>query len=317
MSIREVFPPLQETPLTIDELLQLIGADFTAEKRPIYHFCNEQSIKVPNYAAMVRTDNNFALGVVSDRYGISQYNSTLRFLDELVADGQFSYHSGRALFGCSQLYVGLKAPNNVIYGGADTVECYFTVSTSHDGSESIVVRCTPVHSRSGTILTSPLGVVKIRHSVHVVDRLANAAGTLRKMNQIWQNHADAFQKFPLIRLSDEDAKTYFAMLSPAKDGAEVPSRTENVRNKLFDIYKNHKLTAHLPSCSGTLLGALVAAMIFGDYYKTVRKSIVGVSETDARIDSRLTGQGAKLKADAFAGALQLMNLDNEASLAPV
>jgi len=318
MSMRELFPSLRGNPRTIDDLLKDIGADFTVEKRPVYHKIPSMALghmPIPGYSAMIRGDNNFPLGIVGARYGVSQYNSTLRFLDELVADGQFNFNGGRCTLGGAHLFVSLKAPNRVIFGGDDMVECYFTVSTSHDGSDAITVMCSPVHQRSQTILPSELGIIKIRHSVHVKNRLADAAATLRKMNKVWQDHADAFTRFPQIKLSEDDARTYFAMLAPAKDGSDVAVRTKNVRDRLFDIYKNHKLTAHLPSCQGTLLGALVAAMIFGDYYKTVRKSIVGISEQDARIESRLSGQGAKLKADAFAGALQLMNLDNDAALA--
>jgi phage/plasmid-like protein (TIGR03299 family) len=318
MSLRELFPRLPHEVGTIDELLKTIGADFEVEKRAIYQRIPSGGFTpVIGWSATARKDTDAALGVVGSRYGVSQYKHTLGFLDELVADGQFRFNGGRTTLDGAHLYVSLVSPSRVIFGGNDTVDCHFTVSTSHDGSDSIRVMCSPVHSRSQTVLPSKLGIVKIRHSVHVGRRLADAAATLRKMNKVWEQHKDAFERFPQIQLSNDDAKTYFAMLAPAKSGSEVPTRTQNVRDQLMSIYTNHKLTANLPSCKGTLLGALVAAMIFGDYYKTVRKSIVGVSEQDARIESRLNGQGAKLKADAFAGALELMRLDNEGIFAPI
>ena len=318
MSVRELFPRLPYEVSNVDELLKAIDADFEVEKRPIYQrLPNGGFTPIFGYATTARKDNDLALGVVSSRYGVEQYRSTIGFLDELVADGQFRFNGGRTTLGGAHLYVSLISPNKVIYAGGDSVDCHFTVSTSHDGTDSITVMCSPIHKASQTILPSHLGIVKVRHSVHVGRRLANAAATLRKMNAIWEQHREAFEKFPQIFLSDDDARTYFAMLAPAKDGSEVPTRTQNVRDTLFNIYKTHKLTSHLPSCRNTLMGALVAALVFGDYYKTVRKSIVGVSEIDARIESRLTGQGAKLKADAFAGALELMRLDNNGIFAPV
>jgi phage/plasmid-like protein (TIGR03299 family) len=318
MSVRDLFPRLPYDVATIDELLIAIDANFEVEKRPIYQRLPSGGFTpVVGYAATARKDNDIAMGVVSARYGVSQYRHTLSFLDELVADGQFRFTGGRTTMDGAHLYVSLTSPNRVVYAGGDTVDCHFTVSTSHDGTDSISVMCSPVHARSQTILPSNLGIVKIRHSVHVGRRLANAAGTLRQMNKVWEQHRDAFEKFPQIVLSDDDARTYFAMLAPSKDGSEVPTRTQNVRDTLFNIYKTHKLTSHLPSCRNTLMGALVSALVFGDYYKTVRKSIVGVSEQDARIESRLSGQGAKLKADAFAGALELMRLDNSGIFAPI
>ena len=94
------------------------------------------------------------------------------------------------------------------------------------------------------------------------------------------------------------------MIVPS-DTEEVHPRTQNTRDKLYDLYKVG-MASNLPSCKDTLLGAFVAALVFGDYYKSVRHSIVGRSEKDAMIESRLTGTAARFKADAYAACLKLV-----------
>src|SRR3990172_2106800 len=123
MSVRYLFPTLSNNLNKIDELLAVIGANFQVEKRPIFHKAGIGPMgqsgvtfhPIVGYSTVVRQDNLEALGVVSARYGVSQYDSTLRFLDELVAEGEFQYNGGRVTLGGAHLFVSLKAQNRVVF----------------------------------------------------------------------------------------------------------------------------------------------------------------------------------------------------------
>ena len=315
--IKEIFPPTDNQSQTLAEALKHAGADFVAEQVPIFQDITETDAvrpdltfgQIPGYSVIRRGDSKIPLGVVSARYGLSQYKDTLSFLDDLVGEKEALFNSVAITDDGARIYVSMRAPNSVVFAPGDEIQCYYTASTSHDGTGSIQFMCSPIHSRTQTILTSlDFGVIKMRHSVHVKNRLARAAGTIKKMQDVWANHADSFVKFAGMPLDDIEAKTYFCMLVPGnEDSTEIHPRTQNTRDKLFDIYKVG-VASQLPSCKGTLLGAFVASLIFGDYYKTIRESIVGRSERDARIESRLSGSAARFKADSFASALKLMRM---------
>ena len=310
--MREIFPNIG-LPQTLDEVLKAINCDFVAEQVPIFQMAPKPedplninvAREIPNYSLIRRGDNFAPLGINSARYGLAQYKDTLSFLNDIVGSNDAIFQSAVATDNGARIYIAMKAPQSMIFAPGDEIECFYTASTSHDGKGSIQLMFSPVHKKSQTILTSlDSGVISMRHTVKVKDRIARAAGTVNKMNEVWTRHADRFSKFSKLTLTDDDVRGYFAMIVPS-DTEEVHPRTQNVRDKLFDLYKGG-MTSQLPSCKDTLLGAFVAALIFGDYYKTVRQSIVGRSEKDAMIESRLTGTAARFKADAFAACMKLV-----------
>ena len=300
---------------TLPELLESINANFDAELVPVCHYVrqNEDGTddfrEIPNKSCIRRGDNKIALGVMSARYGLAQYRETLGFLNDVVGTNQAQFYGARAIDNGASLFVAVKAPNTIMFAPGDEIECFYTASTSHDGTGSIQLMLSPVHKRTQTILTTlDSGIIRMRHTKLVKDRLARATGTINKMQAVWQNHEDKFRKFVGLTINDDEAKTYFAMVVPSDEiGDDVPTRTQNVREKLFDIYKAG-VVAQIPSCRGTLLGAFVSALVFGDYYKTTRSSIIGRSEQDVMVESRLSGTAARFKADAFACCLKLYRI---------
>ena len=299
---------------TLPELLESINCNFDAELVPIYqnhldsNGADVYSV-IPNKACIRRDDNKIALGVMSARYGLAQYRETLGFLNDIVGNQQAQFYGARAIDNGASLFVAVKAPNTVMFAPDDEIECFYTASSSHDGTDSIQLMLSPVHKRTQTILTTlDSGIIRMRHTKLVKDRLARATGTINKMQTVWQNHEDKFRKFAGLTINDDEVKTYFAMVVPSDEvGDDVPTRTQNVREKLYDIYKVG-MVSQIPSCKGTLLGAFVSALVFGDYYKTTRASIIGRSEQDVMVESRLAGTAARFKADAFAACLKLYRI---------
>ena len=309
--MREIFPNIG-TQQTLEEVLKAIDCDFTAEQVPVHQELPNSTVErvfeeIPGYSVVRRGDNKIALGVHSARYGLTQYKETLAFLNDIAGQNQVTFQSATSIDNGARVYIAMKAPNTVVFAPGDEIQCYYTAGTSHDGTGSIELMCSPVHTKSQTILTTlDSGIIRMRHTAKVKDRLARASGTINKMNEIWSRHADKFTKFCNLPVSDLDARAYFALVVPS-DVEPVHTRTQNVRDKMFDIYKAG-MTSNLPSCQGTLLGCFVAALIFGDYYKTVRKSIIGRTEHDIMVESRLSGTSARFKADAFHAALKMARL---------
>lgn len=306
---------------TVEDALASVNANFDAEMTGIFHEVPAKLIKdghlvegsemlpIANHMAVRRGDDKTALGIVSARYGLVQHRESLNFVNDLAAASEIEIYGAQSVDAGASVFVAVKAPKSVVFAPDDAIECFFTASNSLDRSGSIEFMLSPVHKQTQTILTTlDTGVIRIRHTKNAKERLARAVGTVRKMNDVWANHAEKFERFGKLPMTDEDAKTYFAMVVPSDEvGDDVPTRIKNVRDKLFDIYKAG-VVARIPSCRGTLLGGFTAALVFGDYYKSTRTSCVGRSEHDILVESRLTGTAARFKADAFAYALRLFNL---------
>lgn len=295
---------------TLVDVLESINCNFEAEQVPIYQVPNtDDRMEIPGYSCIRRGDDKTPLGVMSARYGLSQYRDQLVFLEDMKNQGEIDFYGAVATDKGASLYVAVKTPKSVFFGPGDEIECFFISKSSHDGSGAIELMCSPVHTKTQTILTTlDSGIIRMRHSKNIKDRLSRVMGTISKMNAVWEAHIDKFNRFAKLSMSDDEAKTYFAMIVPSDEiGDDVPTRITNVREKLYDIYKVG-VVSNIPSCRGTLLGGFVAALVFGDYYKATRTSCIGRSEHDILVESRLSGAGARFKADSFAAALKLYKI---------
>lgn len=315
----------QEGLKTVEECLASINCNFDAEKAPVKHQWGESYTLdgkqivisehsqtpeiIPGYALIRRGDNKIPLAINAQRYGLVQHRESLGFLNDLTVQNKIELYGATSTDHGAAVYVAVKTPNTVFFAPDNEIECFFTARNSLDRSGSIEFMCSPVHKKLQVMLTTlDSGIIKMRHTVHVKDRLAKAIQTVNKMQQVWDTHAEKFRWFQSLPMTDEDAKIYFAMLAESDEvGDDVPTRIQNVRDKLFDLYKNG-IVSHIPSCRGNLLGGFIAALVFGDYYKTTRTSCIGRSEHDILVESRLTGAGARFKADSFACALRLLHL---------
>lgn len=288
--------------ISVRDILKNIRGDFTVERRPIFTLDEFENYKeVPFYSAVVRTDTNFPLSIVSSRYGIVQFKDGLDFLNKLIEEKQVSIRTAVVTRGGAKIFVICQTPDFVTLPGGDKVTCEVMVSTTHDGTGTLNIACTPFHAATSTILT-PLdrGFFKpIKHSLRVNERIEKALRTVEKVREFWTVYSEDFQRFANIRLPDEDAKSYFKLLLNNETTQAI-----NLRDKLYDIFKVHSPVRNFASCNGTLFGALVATMYYADTQKKAKKSHKR-NDNDAAIESILTGDGARLKAKAYWVCLKL------------
>lgn len=287
---------------SVDDALKAIGADFEVEKRSVYISDEDDNYRsIPGYASVVRRDTGVPLSIMRSRYGVVQYREALGFLNEIIGNNKAEIYVGEVVDGGAKLHLIVKTLSFIDLGGGEKFEFFFTISTSHDGSSGIQTMCSPIHNLSQTVYTpTGKGVVKLKHSANVTARLALANRIFSNMEAYFHSFGETIKDIVGINLTDQEAQDYF--LSVVEGDS---TRAQNTRNKLFDLYKSTGLCINLSSCQGTLFGAFMAIQQYADYYKTVRKSIRR-SETDARIEARLTGDAAKMKAESFSMALAIV-----------
>lgn len=296
-------------PADLDKVLSQIGADFTAIKTPAYDITvdtggNITDKKLNPYVANIKhKEEDRIIGAASADYGIIQYKEAVAFLKDLMEKKEAIVPLASLTFGGARLHLLATTEEKLDLPGQDTVANFFSVSTSHNRTMSLTVSCTPVHVGSQTIFT-PMdnSVIKIRHTVKVEDRVRQAKVTLGKVKDFWKDFSDTF-----LRLANTtcDSERVAMFLNDLMEGDST--RVKNVREKITDLF-NHGPTSALGSCKDTLFGLVIAIQVYADYYKTVRVNKFTHSEIDMRIESRLCGDGARLKADAFAMALKLAGL---------
>ena len=120
--------------LTSAAALDAAHLAWTVEQRPV--FADGIAAKIPDYKAIVRTDNNAVLSIMSDKYHPIQNHEAFEFFDSVVGEGQAVYDTAGALHGGRRVWVMARLPKPLFIEG-DELERNILLVTSHDGSSTL------------------------------------------------------------------------------------------------------------------------------------------------------------------------------------
>ena len=290
--------------MNTQQILEKINGNFDVEHKAVYFYPStktNETVEVPRYSAIVRKDNDRPLSIVGEDYGIVQYRDAVSFLDQIMDKKSIQFDSGWVIDNGAKLYLLLKGAEAINLGPNEQIKAAFMVSSSHDGTGAIRISATPIYTPLQSIIT-PFGKaqIKIKHKSRVEQRISLSKIAIEKLFNYFEQNRDSYADLTTVKVSEENAKAYFGSLIESDS-----TRAENIKNKLYDIFLTSPLTSGLASCRGTLFGCFMAVVQYADLYKIVRKSKIRSPE-DARVFSSLDGDGAKMKADALAFALKIM-----------
>ena len=129
---------VQEAPTSADALIYA-GLDWEVVQKNVY---TENGSLIPGYRVNLRSTDNAALGIVSDRYKVVQNEDAFQFTDDLLGAG-VTYETAGALQGGRKVWMLARMPHRYIIAG-DEIAPYLVVMNSHDGSSGIKVAMTPI-----------------------------------------------------------------------------------------------------------------------------------------------------------------------------
>ncbi|WPV67516.1 DUF932 domain-containing protein [Chitinophaga sp. LS1] len=272
------------------DVLTAAQLNFDVVKRPLitYDAIGEEpnelivpDIKVPDFFATVRTDTNQPLGVVGSGYEVVQNIDAFSFFDCIAGPENIYYETAGALGKGERIFITAKLPSYITVAGIDTMENYLFLTTSHDGSGSIVAGFTPVRIVCNNTLNAALrncsNKIKIRHTANAKDRLKEAHRVIGMVNKCIPAISDTFNHWAKINITDQQVKELITLaLSPnpetianIKKGEweEVSTRFKNQLGEAFS-YAFASDTQQLNSTKGKLFGAYNAVT---GYFQNVSK----------------------------------------------
>lgn len=228
-----------DRPLFVAEAIKECRADYNVSLQPIVALTpelveamsNEKMINAGdlfNYLiagkrATMRTDQNKALGIVGDSYGIVQNIDAFKFVD-LICTGKLAdrdhtpvIETAGVLGHGERVFVSAKFPQDIILDnkGDDRVEMYVMFTTSHDGTGAVNCIVTPVRVVCNNTLRYAMqhnfGKLSFKHTVNVMSRLdlvdkENASFAYRALNMydIYKKSLeDSFNHLKEVRISDK------------------------------------------------------------------------------------------------------------------
>jgi len=295
---------------TSAEAIQYAGLDYTVEKRPLVTGSGAYpdgslilpELNVPDFFATVRTDTQTVLGVVGKDYHIVQNRNAFSFFDSIVNGGNdIFYETAGALGQGERIFITAKLRSCIEVGQNDPIEQYILLTTSHDGTGSIIAAYTPVRIVCNNTLNAALrnmsNVVRIRHTSSANERLTNAHKIMGIADQLGKEIEDVFNHWAKIRITDPEVKKLIQLaLAPSNEvlanlkkgiDDELSSNFKNQCEKAY-VYAFGSPTQCMPTTAGTLFGAYNAVT---GYFQNVRD----FSSGEAKLQSIMYGGGAQRK----------------------
>ena len=209
------------------------------------------------------------LAFVGDGYEPLQNDQAFEFFDPFVDRNWAEFHTAGALGNGERVWVLARLKDRISVGADDEIDQFLLLSNSHDGSEPVTVRLTPIRVVCQNTLNLAFRRGKVvayaKHTKRVRERLAKIGDEqLQTMvNEAFNQASMVFNAMARHRIGQEDFVQYLdAVLGRTEkqrqDGIE-PQRWQYVR----EILEDDSLT---PAASrGTLWALYNAVVAFEDY----------------------------------------------------
>jgi phage/plasmid-like protein (TIGR03299 family) len=299
---------------TSAEAIKFASLDYEVIKENIYTTSfnsdgqrMDSTNRITTHFATMRKDTGDILGVVGSKYEVVQNISAFSFFDSLVNDGSgIKYETAGALGSGERIFITAKMPDVIKVGRKDAIEEYIFLTTSHDGSGSIMAAFTPVRIVCNNTLNAALNnnsnAVYIKHTANAEEKLKEAARIISITTDTSKQLEKLFNKWAKVRINDRELKKLIQLaMSPNKEvftavvthnkGFEFSKQFEEVCGEVFE-YAMTSYTQQMETTAGTLFGAYNAVT---GYYQNVKD----YKTTDNKANSILFGTAFERTKKAF------------------
>ena len=277
---------------------------------------HEVDVILPSHKALIRSDLETVLSVVSKDYKIVQPKQVLEFFRDVAfaSDGAYTMETAGCLFDGRKIWALARTKNQITIGGIDVIKPFILFGTSFDLSQSTYASHTAVRVVCHNTMSMSVGAdgekadVKITHAQEYDENTVKAAlGMLAESEvTILNQFAQTADRLTERGVDDKDMFTYFAELYGPKreDGQSVEelrvsdftnSQKRNI-DQLIILFKRGP-GSDLPTASGTAWGLVNAVTRFEDHSR-------GKNDVK-RLQSSAFGAGKNRKKSAVNSALAL------------
>ena len=203
-----------------------LGEDAFSHNGNIYRDCS-------NAYATYRTDINYPLGIVKDKYEVVQNMDAFNCFNNAIGDGMAHWDKAACLNNGEKVYVSAKLPVQTSVGKDDTIDNYLVFSNGHDGNASVDIMITPVRVICTNMLNGAINKaechIRLRHTKSVKEKLELGAQVLKVACSHALDAQELYRHLNTIKMTDEQVAEYLCKLQL------TPTEIE----KLIEVDPNH------------------------------------------------------------------------------
>lgn len=189
---------------TSEDAIRLAGLDWDVIPKPIY---DEFGRELPGYKVNMRSSDNTALGIVTDRYRIVQNSEAFAFTDELLGHG-VRYETAGSLASGKRVWMLARMENTTI--AEENIDPFLVFTNSHDGTGAIRVAITPVRVVCQNTLNLALNQASRHwscvHKGDIQSKLEEARFTLASAERYMKALEEEFGELKLKKVTDKQVE---------------------------------------------------------------------------------------------------------------
>lgn len=302
---------------TTAEAQRLARLDWLVSTEPAFVSVPGGYAEAPGAMLTVRSDllgPDRVLGIVGDRYSPIQNRDLFDFLDTLAGEGGAKVDTAGSLKGGRLVWALAKLPTAMKIG-ADIVDRYLLVSTSHDGSAAMQATVTPIRVVCYNTLSAALhssasdaraqmhkaragqpiapNRITIRHTSAARERIKTAQRVLGNASASFERCAEVFGQWARKPVSRPYVNAFLRAIVPDPRGSASNKRAASIRQDIAELYSYRQIGARQPELAGTAYGLYNAVTQYIDRERSTRGN--GRSAAESRLDSTWYGSGAALR----------------------
>lgn len=300
-----------EKELTSQEAIRKAGLNWSVSKIPLTVTFdpkgNKDRVRIPFEDKFItqRQDNGQPLGVVGPRYRVLQNREAFSFFDALVGEKAAMYHTAGALGKGERVWLLAKLPGDIVVKSVDKVERFLLLSNSHDGNTSMTVKLTPIRVVCQNTLNAALAdgnaAAKLRHTTHMGKHVGDVRAKLgividlyKKLGEQWNFLATKPCGLKAMETYARDLLTSIGKEEQAAERTKAAAIMEDVCQR-FEVGKGNDQVG-IKGTWWTAYNAITEHVDWSPLWSRARTQ-------DARTQSLLLGQGARVKEEALLQAL--------------
>ena len=282
--------------LTPDQVLDEAGLNWEVEKVPAFANIAGKKTAV-GWSALVRSEDNKVLDVVSDDWNPVQNADAFEFFNDFIAEGGMEMHTAGSLRGGQIVWALAKVKDSFELFGGDRVDSYLHFTNFHKYGCSTDVRFTPIRVVCNNTLTLSLNT-KVERMVKISHRREFDGDSVKLMLGVAQEklakYKDMAKYLGSKRYSAESMVDYFKTVFPVAGPA----------NAKKEVSKSAKTAMGVLD---TQPGAEFARGSFWQLFNTVTylTDHLAGKTADTRLQSAWYGSNKVLKTKALETALEM------------
>ena len=189
---------------TSEDAIRIACLDWDVIPKPIY---DEFGRELPGYKVNIRSSDNMALGIVTDRYKVVQNREAFAFTDELLGQG-VRYETAGSLASGKRVWMLARMENTWL--AEEEISPFMVFTNSHDGTGAIRVAMTPVRVCCENTLNLALKTADRHwscvHKGDIMGKLEEARFTLASAERYMKALEEEFGELKLKKVTDKQVE---------------------------------------------------------------------------------------------------------------